>query len=69
MYHTLSFCEITNPFSNTKKTCILFRYARSVYLLHHPDARGGSQGGGDGGEDGRQQVDDFLDEFFLVHGY
>ena len=67
MYHTFSLCENTNPFPNTKKTCILFRYACSVCLLHQVDAGGGSQGGGDGGEDGRQQVDDLLDDFFFGH--
>ena len=36
--------------------------------LHHIDARGSSQGGGDGREHGDDEVQDFLPEFFLVHG-
>ena len=38
------------------------------FLLLHSDARGGSQGGGDGGKDGDENVQNFLDKFFLVHG-
>ena len=51
--------------------CELFS-AFSLYLIylmgHQVHARGGAQGGGYRRKDGNDEVDDFLDNFFLVHG-
>ena len=38
------------------------------FLLLHSDARGHSKGGRHGGKDGDENVQNFLDKFFLVHG-
>ena len=51
--------------------CGLFS-AFSLYLIylmgHQVHARGGAQGGGYRRKDGNDEMDDFLDNFFLVHG-
>ena len=41
----------------------------AFFLSHHPDARGGSQGSGNRGKDGYDAVYDFVDDFFLGHGF
>ena len=38
-----------------------------IALLHHPDARGGSQSGRYRRKDGDDELDDFLPKFFF-HG-
>ena len=38
-------------------------------MRHQVHARGGAQGGGYRRKDGNDEMDDFLDNFFLVHGW
>ena len=37
-------------------------------MRHQVHARGGAQGSGYRRKDGNDEMDDFLDDFFLVHG-
>ena len=41
---------------------------RVLSVSLHPDARGHAKGGRYGGKDGDEDVQNFLDKFFLVHG-
>ena len=45
------------------------RNASSFFLVHHPDARGGSQRSGYRRKYRNDEVDDFLDKFFFVHSF
>ena len=50
-----------------RKAHPLFCYMIGIALLHHPDARGGSQSSRYRRKDGDDELDDFLPKFFLVH--
>ena len=58
-------------FGSPLSPCGLFS-AFSLYLIylmrHQVHARGGAQGSGYRRKDGNDEMDDFLDNFFLVHG-
>ena len=45
------------------------RCTPSFFLVHHADARGGSQRGGYRRKYRNGEVDDFLPKFFFVHSF
>ena len=45
------------------------RCTPSFFLVHHADARGGSQRGGYRRKYRDDEVDDFLPKFFFVHSF